>query len=379
MRRVFAVVAIVASLVVTGPAVGAQIDGGRCSERFPDTEFDHATTAGSVDVYGAGVPEGILDRYGRDYTVLVDWLTAEMGGLEDGVVVCIFQDRIPMDAEALGWPQGQTLRAASFGEERMVVLSNWLIRFVPEAGYNGLLHIAQYQVSAGTYPEPFGNEVKGWYRNRIDRTVENVHNFLVRQNSGLAEPWAPFPWTVGQMVDPLLWNPEFGYGGGGDFANFAVAADGTGVLSDPLGSDLEALDEAWREALFDESGAIRGGSRGWLTGLVISVSILALGIFMALWARQQRRRVEEKLRDLPWLEEQSRLAREREAVRTSIAVGGRSRDPRVGDRGSESAVEGDHGDRAPSSGSGRTGGDGMSPRSQSGDDRFRHPGFDEES
>ena len=104
----------------------------------------------------------------------------------------------------------------------------------------------------------------------VDRTVEVVHNVFVRQNSGLAEPWQPFPWTVGQMLDPLVWNPEQGYGGAGDFANYAVATAGNDVLSTPLTSDLAALDEGWRQTLFDESGAILGGSKGWGGGSALS-------------------------------------------------------------------------------------------------------------
>lgn len=381
MRRISIVfgLLLLATVLLAVP-VGAQVDGGRCAEAFPDSEFDHSTTAATVDVYGSGVPEGILDRYGRDFAVLVDWVNAEMGGLEEGVVVCMFEDRLPLDAQAIGWPEGQLLRAVAFGEEGMVVLSNWLPQHVPDAGYNGLLHVAQYQVSDGSYPEPFGNEVKGWYRNRLDRSVEVVHNFLVRQSSGLAEPLPSNPgiWVSGRMFDPILWNPEFGWGGGGDFANYAVANAGTDLLADPTAADLDTLDEEWKQQLFDESGAIPGGTKGWITGLVISVGIVVLGILMALWSRRQKRIIEQRLRDLPWLEEQARQAREREAVRTSVATGGRSGDPRVGRSRSRAPGDGDDGDGSPAGSPVGSRGDGVSRRRQSGDDLFRHPGFDDE-
>lgn len=365
------------ALVLFAPPASAQMDGGRCAERFPEAVFDHHATAGPVDLYGSEVPAEILDRYGRDYTVLVEWIQDEMGGLGDGVVICMFEDQIPLDAQSLGWPEGQALRAAAFGEERMIVLSNWLIQHVPDAGYNGLLHVAQYQVSDGDYPQTFGNEVKGWYRNRIDRTVEVVHNVLVRQNSGLSEPWPPTPWVDEAIADPLLWNPEFGYGGGGDFANFAVANGGNEILSDPRSTDVASLDEQWRQALFDESGAVLGGSRGWIKGLVISIGIVLLGVLMALWNRHQKRVIEEKLRDLPWLEEQARLAHEQEAVRTSVAVGGRGRNARVGGSDAGPGFDGDDRDGTPTGRPfGRTG-DGVSGRRQAGDDLFRHPDFDD--
>lgn len=363
--------------LIAAPAA-AQVDAGACAGLFPDTAFDHAAGDGSLEVYGSEVPTGTLDRYGQEWGELVGLLEDEIGAFAEPVTVCVFQDRIPIDSVALGWPEGQALRAFAFGEDRLVVISNWFpVNAIP-AGYNGILHVALWQVSDGDYPEPFGTEVKGWYRNRLDATVEVVHNFYVRQNSGLAEPWPPFPWAVGRMVDPILWNPERGYGGGGDFANFAVANGPDSVLSDPLGSDLESLDEAWRQALFDESGAIPGGSRGWLTGLSVTVAVVGLGVFMPWWNRRQKKKFEAQLRDLPWLEEQSRIAREREAVRTSIATGGRSGDPRVGRGGSGPVGQGDDGDGAPAGGSVRPGRDRMAPGGETGDDLFRHPGFDDE-
>jgi hypothetical protein len=375
--RVFLLVVLAIALVPVATA-SAQA-GNRCSDRFAGSVFDTGAAAGPVQVYGSGITQALLDRYADDWSELVELVQEEMGGLDGGVTVCVFAGRLPIDAEALGWPRNLQLRAIAYGQEQLVVVSSWLIGETPDAGRNGLLHVAEYQVSAGTYPEPFGNEVKGWYRNRVDRTVENIHNVLVRQNSGLSEPWQPFPWTVGQMVDPLLWNPEIGYGGGGDFANYAAATAGNVVLSDPLGSDLDALDEGWRQTLFDESGAIPGGSRGWMVGLFLSMGLLLLGIYLAWSGRHQKRKIEEKMRDLEWLEQMSREAREREAVRTSVAGGGGRRDARVRRRRSNPAgVDGDDGDGAPTGGTGRSGGDRMTRRTKPGDDVFRHPGFDED-
>lgn len=381
MRRrntVMLMVALVGSLLAAPPAL-AQTSGGRCSERFSESVFETEADAGPVKVYGSGLTQTLLDRYAEDWRQLIELVQEEMGGLDGGVVVCVFDDRLPLDAEALGWPRNQFLRAIAFGEEQLVVVSSWLIGETPDAGRNGLLHVAQYQISGGAFPEPFGNEVKGWYRNRVDRTVEVVHNVFVRQNSGLAEPWQPFPWTVGQMVDPLLWNPEFGYGGGGDFANFAVTTAGNGVLSNPLGLGLGELDENWRQTLFDESGAVLGGSRGWMLGLSLAIGLLMLGVLMGWWGRRQKRMIEAKMRDLEWLEEMSREARQRETVRTSIAGRVGRRDARVRRRGPDSeGVDGDDGDGSPAGGEGRTDRNRMSGRRESGDDRFRHPGFDQD-
>ena len=370
------VVALVAPLLGGVPAL-AQVDGGRCAERFPGAVFDTVADAGPVRVHGSGITQPLLDRYASDWGELIEMVQAEMGGLDGGVAACVFEDQIPLDAQALGWPDNHLLRAVAFGDERLVVVSSWLIGAALDAGRNGLLHVAQYQVSQGNYPEPFGNEVKGWYRNRVDRTVEVVHNSFVRQNSGLSEPWPPFPWTVGRMVDPLLWNPEFGYGGGGDFANYAITTTGNAVLSNPLESDLATVDEDWRQTLFDESGAVLGGSKGWMLGLFLAIGLVLLGVFTAWLARHQRLRIEAKMLDVEWLEQMSREAKEREVVRTSIALGGRSRDTRVRRRRSGSGgVNGNDGDRSPSGGAGRTRDDRMPRNSKSIDDRFQHPGFD---
>ncbi len=158
------------------------------------------------------------------------------------VVVYVFADTLLLDAESLGLLHNQYLRAVAFGGEHLVVVLSWIINEVPDASRNGLLDVVQYQISAGICPEPFGNDVRGWYRNRVDRIIETVHNSVVRQNFGLSELWNTFPWTVGQMVDPLLWNPESGYDDG-DFADYAVTTVGVGALSDPLASDFPALDE----------------------------------------------------------------------------------------------------------------------------------------
>lgn len=371
------VTVVVWGILLAAPAA-AQVDSGPCVARFPNATFEVEAAAGPVAVYGSGVIQPLLDRYASDWGELVVLVQAEMGGLGGGVAVCVFDDLIPLDAQALGWPEGHFLRAAAFGEEQLVVVSSWLIAETPDAGRNGLLHVAQYQVSGGDYPEPFGNEVKGWYRNRVDRTVEVVHNALVRQNTGLSEPWQPFPWTVGQMVDPLLWNPEVGYGGAGDFANYAVTNGGNVVLSDPLGADLGSLDESWRQSLFNESGAILGGSRGWILGLLFAIGVVLLGVAVALWNRRQKRILEQRMRDLEWLEQQA-IEVERAAVRPSIAVGGGRRDSGVAGTGPQpTRVDGDDADGAPADGGVRSRRNRVPRRSKAGNDLFRHPGFDED-
>ena len=109
MHRHFSLVVtavLTGSLLVAAPA-SAQDGGGRCSERLPDAVFDTEADAGPVKVYGSGVSQPLLDRYAADWGELVDLLQSEMGGLDGGVAVCVFDDKLPIDAEALGWPRNQ--------------------------------------------------------------------------------------------------------------------------------------------------------------------------------------------------------------------------------------------------------------------------------
>src|SRR3989304_927003 len=114
MRRFVPLVFIAALLVgVVGPAT-AQAPGGRCTQRFGDSVFATSAAAGPVMVYGSGVAATLLDRFAADYAELAVPLQAEMGGLDDDVVVCIFDGDLPLDAQAMGRPGGQKLHAAAF-------------------------------------------------------------------------------------------------------------------------------------------------------------------------------------------------------------------------------------------------------------------------
>ncbi|MFH1105142.1 MAG: hypothetical protein V1757_09430, partial [Actinomycetota bacterium] len=167
MRRLLPLTLAAALVLGASASASGHAPGGRCAERFPDSVFDTSAAAGPVMVHGSGIGSDLTTRYAADFERLVVLVQAEMGGLDDDVVVCIFAEDIPLDAQALGWPEGQKLHAAAFGEDRLVVVSSYLIRYVPDAGRAGLLHVAMWQVSEGQYPEPFGDEVAGWYRNRL--------------------------------------------------------------------------------------------------------------------------------------------------------------------------------------------------------------------
>jgi hypothetical protein len=384
MRRVVVGVGIVVLLVSWTFPAGGQVDAAGCSGRYGEV-FGTRAEAGPVAVVGSGLSEELTERFADDFRPIAELLDAEIVSL-DGVEVCIFDDRIPEDAQALGWPEGQLLRAVAFGEDRLVVLSSWLIGRVADAGRIGLIHIALWQVSDGEYPQPFGNDVMGWYRARLDGTLDAIHRLFLRQQIGLTEPWPPTRWTDWETDDPILWNPERSYGGAGDFTDFVVEREGLEFLADPDPAEIARLDEAWRQTLFDESGAIPGGSRGWITGVILITAILAAAIALGVADRVYRKRGERRIREEAlnpqrvWPAEEPEEGEEAGVlVRPSVGSGRRRGDTRVG--GSQArprGVKGDDRDRSPSGGQVRPERDPVPPADESGHDLFRHPGLDDD-
>lgn len=377
MRRLAFLLVTLALASTLAPAAAAQEEGG-CAAVFPGTAFDTSARTGPVVVRGFGVRPEVTERFAGEFTQIVEWLEAEITSL-DGVEVCLFADEVAIDAEALGWYPGLPLRAAAFGEEGVVALSAWLPRYLREAGVAGLVHIALWRTSAGAYPQPFADDVTGWYLGRLAGTTGAIHNIFLRQQIGLREPWPPFPWTVSTLADPILWKPEYGYGGAGDFAAYVVGAEGPGYLASPDADHLAGLDEGWRQALFDESGAIPGGSKGWIVGVIAAALLLALAIGFAWLGRVSRLRAEEALRQLALAPAAPAPAADAAAVRPSVGGGPRRRHSRVGGGGSGAVGrDGNDRDRAPAGGEGGPGGHRVAQVPKPGDEIFRHPGFRDE-
>ena len=381
MRR--AVVGAATILLTLSGALPAAAQTEGCEARF-DATFDTRVEVGPVTILGSGLNEELTERFADDFAPVIGLLDEDLGTL-DGVEVCIFDDRIPVDAQALGWPEGQALRAISFGEDRLVALSSWLIGRVPDAGRVGLIHVALWQATEGTYPQGFADDVMGWYRARLDGSLDAIHSVYLRYQIGLTEPWPPLPWTVSTIDDPILWSPEFPYGGAGDFTDFVVEQEGIGFLADPGPDEIARLDEAWRRELFDESGAIPGGSRGWITGAIMVGSILAAAIALAVADRMYRKRTERRLREQAlnpqrvWPAEETEEDEEEALVRPSVGSGGRRRDAGVGGRKAPPrGVKGDDRHRAPSGRQVGSDRDPVPPADESAHDLFRHPGLDDD-
>lgn len=368
---------VVLAGVLPGASAGAQQAAG-CTAVFPETAFDTSAPTGAVMVRGAGLNREMTERFAGEFSQVVEWLGAEITSLE-GVEVCLFADEIAIDAAALGWDTSIPLRAVAFGEQGVVAVSAWLPRYLRAAGEAGLIHVALWRTGGGEYPQPFADDVTGWYLGRVAGTTEAIHNIFLRQQIGLREPWPPFPWSVSTLADPVLWRPEYGYGGAGDFTAYIVGVEGTSFLAAPDGERLAALDEGWRQALFDESGAIPGGSKGWIAGVVAASVLLAAAIGFAWLGRVSRLRAEEALRQLALAPAAPGRTGDPAVVRPSVGGGLRRRSSRVGGSGAGTVRrDGDDGDRAPSGGESRARGHRVPPADKPGDEIFRHPGFHDE-
>ena len=256
---------------------------------------DVEAVSGRLTLYGAGVIEGQFGRFVDDFGGLAALLrrnsARSMGSRRASSLM-----RSPWDAQAMGWPEGQRLHTATFGEEGLVVVSAYLTRVALDAGRQGVIHAWLWQLSDGNYPEPLADEVKGWYRNRLETTVEHLHTLYVRMNIGLTEPWPPTPWTAGQMRTDLLWNPEFSYGGGGDLR--------TMWLRCPAPAPCEPV--RWRtrrprhRVAAESFRPVRLHSRR-IEGLgdrsIGVTAIVSLAVFVAWWSARARRRIEAELRE----------------------------------------------------------------------------------
>jgi hypothetical protein len=377
MRRLVPVLVAIL-LPAAAPAWADAPAGNGCAAIFPDTAFDTSAQSGSVTVWGVGLSSEVTSRFAEEFLQIVEWLEADVASL-DGVEVCLFADELEIDAEALGWYPGLPLRAAAFGEHGVVALSAWMTRYVQDAGVAGLIHVALWRAGEGAYPEPFGDDVVGWYLGRLNGTTEAIHNLYLRQQIGLREPWPPFPWTASTLADPLLWKPEYGYGGAGDFTDFVVGIEGSTFLRAPEEERLIALDAEWRQALFDESGAIPGGSKGWIFGMAAAAVLVAVAIGFAWLGRRSRLQAEEALRQLATATGGASPAGEAALVRPSVGGGPRRGHARVGGSGADAVGPGrDDRDRSPGGRQRRSRADRMAEKAKPGDEIFRHPGFRDE-
>jgi hypothetical protein len=288
--------AAAATAAVVAP-VGAQPAASGCSALFPDQEWDLTVDLGPTLLYLSGLPDGIVDRYARELAEASQLIQSEIGGLED-VEICIFDDQLPLDSVALGWPEGQFLRAASFGEERAVVLSAWTIGLVKPAGILGLAHQAEGGSADGAYPEPLGGAVRAWYMSRLTDRLERHHNVMRYANLIQSIP-EEIPWTSGSIDELMLWNPEFQESAIGDFTQFVVDRAGLEALIDPDETQLQEIQTEWQRQLLIEARGTDRPTTGWIVGGAIIIALLVLALVIVVVNRKRTRPRKQEPKTLP--------------------------------------------------------------------------------
>ena len=292
MKRLLSLAAAIAAAIAAsaGPASAQQAAPGiGCDGMFPDVQWTSVRTAHPVTIRMSGVTEGLAERYAEEIRGSVDLIEPEFESLA-GVELCLFSDKIPLDAQALGWHEGQSLRAASFGSERVVVLSAWTIVLVEPAAARALAHQAQWGRTAGTYPGPFGGAVAGWYQARLADDLDGAHSNMVFARIIRSIP-EEIPWTAGPVVDLMMWNPEFqGSGAIGDFVQFVSDEAGLDAVVEPNGDQLAELHAKWYQELLNEARGSDRPTTGWIGGLIVGAVTVLLAMLLALQNRRSKRR-----------------------------------------------------------------------------------------
>ncbi len=255
---------------------------------FPDVEFEESLPAGPVTVHTSGIAAELASRLARDVAAPAELIDAELGGLE-GVEVCAFAGELPLDAQALGWPAGQRLRAIGFAHERVLVLSAWQVGLFADAAALGLAHQAEWAIGDGHYPDPLGGAVAQWYAARLDDRLARDHATMRYANLVRAVP-EEIPWTEGTIPERLLWNPEFQLSPIGDFVDHLVRTEGLGVLRNPDAAALRRAQESWQRGLLAEATGSETGTKGWIGGVIVVGLILTMGLALGVGGYVQHRR-----------------------------------------------------------------------------------------
>jgi len=300
MRRTTTIILVLLTIgaIASPAALGQEAIG--CDAVVPDRPWDQTIDLGPVLFRSSGLPEARAERFARSFAEAATVIDEEIGGLK-GVEICVFDDLIPVDAQALGWPEGQSLRAVSLGPARAVLLSSWNIGLVEPAGYLGLVHQAQFGLADGAYPEPLGGAVRSWYRARFSGRLDTDHSTMRYANLVRSIPEA-IPWTAGSIEPTMLWNPQFQNSAIGDFVEYVVATAGVEALRDPGSVDFIALQDGWQRELLIEARGSERPTTGWITGLIIlAVIALVAGVLFAIGfsQRTRMRRQRDGMKTLP--------------------------------------------------------------------------------
>lgn len=289
--------------VAAAPASGQAAT--RCSELFPGVPWE-AVEGLTVDLGVVGVPEGQVQRFSEEVETSAASISADIGGLDDSAV-CIVGKGVELDMSSY---VGATMRfhAVIDGPENFLALSSEQIGDIKPASAFGMAQLALWNRSNGDgWPEPLASTIAHWYRAVALDRLEIYHkqaqgaDFRVNALTGEASFGLDFStepridWFESQQPPVRVWDPSKNEFPIGDFIEYIVAQEGTGVLLDTAPDAWVQREGAWRVALVQDLTGRTTPTTAWRIGVgfIVVVVIIAAVVAIAGFVAKRRRTLHE--------------------------------------------------------------------------------------
>ena len=277
---------VAAGLILATPAKASSPT--TCPQRFPEVEWQLALD-GDVEVYVAGIPEAMAERFSSEIGLSSAWIAEDIGSFE--TVVCIIGE----DAAYLGdqFVSGSVgFHAHQDLTERFMMVESQRPGFVGPAVTYALAHQALWQNNGDeAFPEPIASVIAQWYRARILERLELYHAEVMFEN--FFDTDAVIDWTESSQEPVQNWIPENNFRAIGDFVDFAVGEHGTGVLLETEGSVWTDIEGEWRTALRSDLTGRATPTTDWVFGVAIAVAIVVVALVaigLGLYSKHRRKR-----------------------------------------------------------------------------------------
>jgi hypothetical protein len=291
MNTLGKLVALAVAVVAAGAILAIPANASSptaCPQRFPQVEWQ-LVLDGDVEVHGAGIPDAMAERFGREIGLSSAWIAEDIGSFE--TVVCLVgEDAAYLGDEfvsgSVGFHAHQNLR------DQFMMVETQRPGFVGPAVTYGLAHQALWQNNGNdAFPEPIASVIAQWYRARILERLELYHAEVMFEN--FFDTDAVIDWTESSQEPVQNWIPENNFRAIGDFVAFAVAEHGTGVLLETEGSVWTDIEGEWRTALRSDLTGRETPTTDWVFGVAIAVAIVVfalVAIGLGLYSKHRRRR-----------------------------------------------------------------------------------------
>jgi hypothetical protein len=289
--------------VAAAPASGQTVT--RCNDIFPGVPWESVEGL-TVDLGVVGVPEGQVDRFRDEVETSAASISADIGGLE-GSAVCIVGKGVELDMTSY---VGETMRfhAIIDGPQNFLALSSEQIGDIKPAAAFGIAQLALWNLSNGEgWPEPLASTIAHWYRAVALDRLEIYHkqaqgaDFRVNSLTGEASFGLDFStepridWFESRQPPIRVWDPSKNEFPIGDFIEYTVAQEGTGVLLDTVPEDWVQREGAWRVALVQDLTGRTTPTTAWRIGVgfIVVVVVIATIVAVAGFMAKRRRTLHE--------------------------------------------------------------------------------------